>query len=136
MASASSSPLVRQYQRTQAETAAPLQLVIMLYDGAIRFLSLAREKMVVRDLEARHIYLLKAQRIIGELMGSLDRDKGGAVAENLHGLYAYMLQQLVEANLKDQLPPIDKVIEMLRDLRGTWAAVEEQIQKGTGKGEA
>lgn len=114
------------YQRAQVETASPVQLVILLYDGALRFLSLARERMLDRDLEARHTYLLKAQRIIAELMSTLDREKGGEVAENLGRLYYFMIQQLVAANLNDQTQPIDTVSEMLRELRAGWAEVERQ----------
>jgi len=127
--SAGSSQFAQAYQRAQAETASPIQLVIMLYDGAIRFLSLAREKMDARDLEARHTYLLKAQRVIAELLSSLDREKGGEVAENLGRLYYFMLQELVEANLKDQPQPIDTVIGMLRELRSSWAEVEKQQKR-------
>jgi flagellar protein FliS len=129
MAVAAPYQLAHEYRRTQVETAPPTQLVVMLYDGAIRFLSLAREKMAARDLEARHTNLLKAQRIITELMSSLDREKGGEVAANLHRLYAFMLRQLVEANLRDRPQPIEDVLGMLRELRESWAEVDRAQQR-------
>lgn len=129
MALAPANPLLRQYQKTQAETANPVQLVVMLYDGAIRFLTIAREKMLSGELEARHIHLIKAQRIISELLATLDREKGGDVAANLSALYGYMMKQLLEANLQDQVEPIDEVVNMLRELRASWAELAEQVQK-------
>jgi flagellar protein FliS len=124
--SAASSQFTQAYQRARAETANPVQLVLMLYDGAIRFLSVAREKMTTEELEARHTNLLKAQRIIAELLASLDKENGGEVAANLSRLYTFMLQELVEANLHDRSEPIETVIGMLRELRGAWAEVESQ----------
>lgn len=123
------------YRQSQAQTASPTQLVVMLYDGAVRFLSLAREKMATGELEQRHIYLLKAQRILGELLASLDREKGGEVAENLSRIYLYMIQQLMEANMQDKAEPVNEVIELLLELRESWAQVD-LLQKQTTGSEA
>jgi flagellar protein FliS len=98
--------------------------VVLLYDGAIRFCSLALEAMQAKQLEAQHINLIKAQRIVGELMGSLNREAGGEVAANLFRVYTHMLEQLVQANLHDQTEPIEAVLTMLRELRETWAEVD------------
>ena len=92
----------QQYQRSQVETASPTRLVIMLYEGAIRFCQLALDAMAAKDLPVQHENLLKAQRIIAELLGSLNREKGSEVADNLARLYTHMLEQLVVANLHDQ----------------------------------
>src|SRR5262249_12837580 len=93
-------------------------------DGAIRFCSLALEAMQARDLEAQNTNLLKAQRILGELMSSLDRKVGGDMAGNLFQIYSHMLEQLVNANLYDQNEPVERVLEMLRDLRATWQELD------------
>jgi len=114
------------YRQAQVETATPAQLLVMLYDGAIRFLSIAREKMESRDLESRHTNLIKAQKIIAELLSSLDMKRGGEVAANLQRVYTFMLQQLVEANINDKVAPIDEVLGMLRELRESWADVAQQ----------
>src|SRR2546423_7811272 len=71
-----------QYQRAQVETASPVRLIILLYDGAIRFCMTGLDAMRRGDLESQHTHLLKAQRILAELMGSLDREAGGEVASN------------------------------------------------------
>lgn len=129
MAVANAYQLTREYQLYQTANARPTQLVLMLYDGAIRFLSLAREKMISGDLEVRHTFLLKAQRILSELMGSLDMEQGGEVAANLQRVYAFMLHHLVEANLYDRPENIEEVIRMLRDLRDSWAQIDQQVRR-------
>jgi flagellar protein FliS len=98
----------------------------MLYDGAIRFLTIAREKMATGEIEPRHTNLLKVQNILAELLSSLNMREGGEVAVNLQRVYTYMLQQLVEANLHDNPKPIDDVLVMLCDLRDSWAVVAQQ----------
>jgi flagellar protein FliS len=125
MTQASSQKLAQQYLRTQVESARPTQLVVMLYDGAIRFLTIAKEKMQACELESRHIHILKAQRILSELLGSLDVDNGGEVAANLRRLYAYMLNRTMEANVHDRMEPLDEVIGMLRDLRASWSELDQ-----------
>lgn len=115
-----------QYQRTQVETASPMRRVIMLYEGAIRFCQTAQDAIAKQDLQAQHINLCKAQGIVSELLGSLNREKGGEIAENLSRLYLHMLDQLVKANLYDQSEPIENVQAMLRDLRASWIEVELQ----------
>ena len=115
-----------QYQRSQVETASPTRRVIMLYEGAIRFCQTAQDAMAKQDLQAQHTNLCKAQGIVSELLGSLNREKGGEIAENLSRLYLHMLDQLVKANLYDQSAPIENVQAMLRDLRASWIEVELQ----------
>ncbi len=124
MAIAASYRFAREYQRSQVETSSPVRLVVMLYDGAIRFLSLARERMADGNLEERHSNLIKAQNIIAELLSSLDLEQGGDIAANLRRLYSFMLQQLVEANLFDKPQPIDDVMRLLRELRESWMEID------------
>ncbi|MCS6776022.1 MAG: flagellar export chaperone FliS [Chloroherpetonaceae bacterium] len=124
----------RQYQQVQIETASPTRLIVMLYDGALRFCTLALEAMQARQLEAQNNYLIKAQRIIGELMSSLNREAGGEVAANLFRLYTHILQQLVQANLTDDPALIESAIQALRELRESWAQVDLMMaQSGAGQ---
>jgi len=132
MALANNQALAYEYQRSQAQTASPLRLVLMLYDGAIRFLAVARDRMGARDIEGQHTHLVKAQRILAELLSSLDREHGGEVAANLHRLYLFMLQRLVQANLEDRQDLVDEVIRMLRELRESWAVVEASLRAAGG----
>ncbi len=123
----------QQYQKSQVETASPTRLVIMLYEGAIRFCQIALDAMAAHDLPVQHENLLKAQRIVAELLGSLNREKGGEVADNLARLYTHMLEQLVVANLHDEPEAVKLVQSMLRDLWASWVEVERLASEGAGE---
>lgn len=125
-ASPGSRQLYEQYQKAQIETASPTHLIILLYDGAIKFCSRALEGMQKKDLQVQHNNLVKVQRIVAELMGSLDKDIGGEIADNLFRLYAHMLQELVSANLYDKIEQVENVKQMLEDLRETWQQVDRR----------
>jgi flagellar protein FliS len=137
MAVATSYQHAARYRQSQVETATPAQLLVMLYDGAIRFLTIAREKMATGEIEPRHTNLLKTQNILAELLSSLNLREGGEVAINLQRVYTYMLQQLVEANLQDNPKPIEEVLGMFCDLRDSWAVVaQETLSQGRGHANA
>ncbi|MEM0950681.1 MAG: flagellar export chaperone FliS [Cyanobacteria bacterium P01_H01_bin.74] len=108
------------YKKNQIETATPTELLIMLYEGAIRFLLIAKKAHETNDLEKFHNHLLKAQHIIQEFMNSLDMEVGGEMAENLIKLYEYLNYQLVQANIKKDIALIDEVLFHLRQLKATW----------------
>jgi flagellar protein FliS len=82
------------YRQTQTQTAAPGELVLMLYRGAVRFLSAAIDAIEARNVPEAHDKLLKAQAIVSNLLESLDVERGGDVARNLSALYEYMLRRL------------------------------------------
>jgi len=126
MAAAATYQNAARYRQSQVETASPAQLVVMLYDGAIRFLTIAREKMAAGEIEVRHVNIVKAQNIIVELLSSLNMREGGDLAGNLQRVYTYMLQQLVDANMRDRQQPLDEVIAMFRELRESWVEVALQ----------
>jgi flagellar protein FliS len=98
------------YLETAVETASPARLIVMLYDGAIRFINEATYAMQQRDYETQNAKLQRAQKILAELISSLDFDKGGEIAENLFRLYAYMYNQLVEANINDDTARLEHVV--------------------------
>jgi flagellar protein FliS len=126
--------LHQQYRKAQIETATPAQLILMLYDGAIRFCALGKEAMLVRRLEEQNTHLIRAQRILGELMGSLDRELGGELAGNLFSLYLFMYQELVMANLHGKPEPVDRVVSQLTELRDSWQEAERiTARAGTSK---
>ena len=108
-----------QYQRTQAETASPGEMIVMLYNGALRFLTVARRKLEVQDLEGAGASLLRAQDIVLELMVSVDTSLG-EVARNLFDLYQFMHKHLVLANVKKDAQLIEDVEGLLRELVAAW----------------
>ncbi|MFQ3611648.1 MAG: flagellar export chaperone FliS [Fimbriimonadales bacterium] len=116
------------YLETAVETASPVRLVVMLYDGAIRFLNEAKQAIQNRDFETQNLKFQRAQRILAELISSLDFDKGGEIAENLFRLYTYMYNQLVEANLQDSIERTEHVIHLLSELREAWDTIANQSE--------
>lgn len=123
------------YRQNAVQTASPLQLVIMLYDGAIRFLQLAKTAMEEKDLYAQNQNIQKTQKILTELTSCLDMKQGGVVAENLFALYTYCYNQLTEANLLDQKEPIETCIQLLTELRESWTEIEIRNRTSQPAGE-
>jgi flagellar protein FliS len=119
----------KQYQRNQTETASPGELIVLLYGGAIRFLTVARQRLDAGDLEGSHRNLLRAQEIILELMISVDVSVG-PVAQSLFDLYEFMHRRLVEANVKKDGQRIDDVVGLLRELLPSWEQAIASSQKG------
>ncbi|MCT2195921.1 flagellar export chaperone FliS [Paenibacillus sp. p3-SID1389] len=116
------------YQKNKYETASPHRLTLMLYNGAIQFAGKAKEAIDKRDIEETNSNLKKTQDIIYELISSLNIKEGGELALNLKKLYFYMIDRLIEANIKKLTAPVDEVIGMLQELRSAW---EEIGKRGT-----
>lgn len=114
-----------EYQKQNVNGASPLQLVIMLYDGGLRFMEAGKHAMANGNLDKQNHYLQKAQKIVFELMACLDMEKGGEVAKNLFALYGYVVNELVRANVEDKPEPIERSIKVLSDLRESWAEIEK-----------
>lgn len=117
-----------QFYQQEVNSASPLKLVIMLYDGADRFLTNALISMRNREYNAQNENLQKAQRILLELMSTLDMDQGGEISKNLLALYTYCVNQLVEANIYDQEEPIKRVQKIMGDLKSSWVAIEDKVR--------
>lgn len=125
---------VDQYRKTAVTTASPLKLVIMLYDGALRFIEQGRVAMEAKNTYQQHESLVKAQRIISELTACLDMKQGGIISENLFALYTFCYNELVEANLADNPEKLATASKVLEDLRSSWISIEAQ-QRGENKEE-
>ena len=108
------------YQDMKIQTASPEQIMIMLYDGAIRFSLQAKKKMSEKDYEGKGIFISKTQAIIDELMNSLDFNIAPELCTNLQQLYIYINERLTEANIKLTEEPIDEVVGLLNTLRDGW----------------
>lgn len=107
------------YRQTEVETSDQGRLLLMLYEGGIRFAGRAQRALQENDLEAASNYLTRAQDILAELMSSLNFD-AGPVAGGLFRLYEYMYFQLVEANVQKSAEPVEQVERMLLELRDAW----------------
>ncbi len=109
------------YRKTQIDTASPEALILMLYDGALRFIAQAEDAFEAKNNEQISNSLLRVQAIITELMTSLDKEKGGEIATNLERLYLFFLEKLTDSNLKKIPEPMRQVKPLIEDLRNTWA---------------
>ena len=115
---------IDQYRKSAVSGASPLQLVIMLYDGALRFMEAGKHAMLKRDVFSQNENLTKAERIISELLSTLDMEQGGDVAKNLFSIYTYVYDKLVEANIEDKHELIDECSTILSELRESWVELE------------
>jgi flagellar protein FliS len=111
------------YRSTEVQSRTPLELVTMLYDGALRYLGTAREAVVRKDIAERRDALNRALAIIAELQSTLNMDAGGEVAVELDRLYEYANLRLLEAAMKNDVAPIDEVRRILGILRDGWATI-------------
>ncbi len=108
-----------QYRQTQVQTAAPEQLVLMLYDGAIKFCLQGKECIEKKDISGANTALIRVQDIISELQFAVNSDVG-EIAEQLALLYDYLYRRALDANLAKDATIVDEIISMVRDLRATW----------------
>lgn len=104
-------------------TASPVQLIVLLYDGAINALASAKGFMSQSNFEEKGRLISKAIGIVEGLRTVLDQEKGGEIAKNLNDLYEYMKKQMLLGNLKNQTAPLDEVIKLLADLRSAWLII-------------
>ncbi len=111
------------YQTTQVKTASTGELVVLLYDGAVRFLTRAQVAVVDGRLESASADIVRGQDIILELVTGLDLDQGGQLATNLRDLYLFMYQTLLQANLKKDVDQIAMVVRLLDRVRVAWRTV-------------
>ena len=111
------------YMQTHVTTTTPGHIVVMLYDGAITFLEQAKEEVAARNYAKKGILISQTLDIIAELDGSLNNEKGGDLARNLHRLYMYCNTRLLQANLKMDTAIIDEVIGILSSFRSAFAEI-------------
>ena len=116
----------RTYRSNSILTASPGQLVLMLFDGALKALAVARTACDdpagdPRRFEVIHTQLTKAQKIIAELQGTLNLEAGGEFARTMYRLYDYYDRRLTEANMKKQSAPIAEVERLLGEVRNAWS---------------
>lgn len=120
------------YERTKVETADQRQLILMLYEGAIRFMQKGIEKIDMKDVEGAHNYLIRARDIVSELLATLKPEKAGEIGRNLQGLYVYIFNRLVEANLSKDREVVLEAMGLMTTLRDGWASIKPVTAAKTG----
>lgn len=116
---------IRAYQDTAVTTQSKGRLIVMLYDGAVKFLKLAIKEAEAKNYEAKGNYINKATDIINELNAVLDMDTGGEIAGNLRKLYFFMNDRLSQAHIKNDPQMINEVITLLEELNQSWKAIAD-----------
>lgn len=111
------------YKQNEILTASKGKLIVMLYDGAIRFLQVAIDNMSPAHYDLVNTNILKAQDIVTELMLSLDMEKGGEISKNLFSIYAWMKKRLIEANIQKDAGILKEVLGNLSTLKDSWEEV-------------
>lgn len=124
-------PAYQSYLATQVQTAPADKLILMLYDGALRFIGGAVKAMEGKQAAEAHSQLMRAQEIIAELMASLNME-AGEIAGNLLLLYEYLYRRLVEANVSKDPETALEVRNLLLSLREAWVQASVLIREGTG----
>ncbi|HEY8464806.1 MAG TPA: flagellar export chaperone FliS [Bacillota bacterium] len=122
----------QRYLQVQLETSSPVELIIKLYDGAIRFISQGAKALQQKDYIQANTCLLRAERIIDELNINLNMD-GGEVAKNLRSLYFFFNQTLITANVKKDGRDLPKIIAMLTSLREAWHQINAEQKLASNK---
>ncbi|MFJ5716432.1 flagellar export chaperone FliS [Neobacillus sp. NPDC093127] len=112
------------YQRNQVMTARPEELILMLYNGAIKFLHQAKLAIEKKDIPKANSSLVKTQDILTELMTTLNLDY--EISNSLLSLYDYMKNRLIEANIAKDIAVIIEIENMLLELKNTWATAMKQ----------
>ncbi|MBU3193978.1 flagellar export chaperone FliS [Clostridium algidicarnis] len=108
------------YKNNSVNFASKEQLLLMLLDGAVKFSKIGRQAIEDKDIKKAHENIVKTQDIFYELINSLDVQKGGQWAEGLLKVYEFIIDRLVNANIKKDITIMDEVIPIIEDVRNTW----------------
>jgi len=112
-----------QYKQMQIKTASPGKLLLMLYQGAVKFMKLAKKNIKEGKIEESHKNIIKAQNIILELQNTLDKEKGGEIAVQLESLYDFIYRELIQANLNKNTKHLNNVIPLVEELFVTYKEI-------------
>jgi flagellar protein FliS len=117
------------YRQTAVTTASREQVLIMLYEGAIKHLKKASESCQNKDLAAKGVAVGKAHDIINELSNSLDFNVGGEIAKNLERLYGFAIDQIIQGNLNNDPEKFDAARKVLENLLEGWKGAIQQLKQ-------
>ena len=116
------------YKQQSVNTATPEELTLMLYDGCIKFINIAKIAIEEKDFQSAHKNIIKAEDILTEFIITLNMDY--EISKNLKELYVFYYNLLVEANLKKDIQKLEQVKEFVVDIRNTWKEAMILARKG------
>ncbi|MEK7773356.1 MAG: flagellar export chaperone FliS [Deltaproteobacteria bacterium] len=114
---------IRQYQEIQIMTADRVRIVIMLYEGVVRFNKCAQKAIEEKNVEARTNFINRSLAIISELSNVLNMEEGKEVAANLARLYEFVNEQLMRANMRNVSAPLEVVNRIMTELKAGWESI-------------
>ncbi|MCP4394021.1 MAG: flagellar export chaperone FliS [Alphaproteobacteria bacterium] len=117
------------YRQQQILNASPAERIVLLYDGAIKFMMITRKAIEDKNIQARYDNSVKARNVIQHLSETLDMEKGGDIAVNLDNIYKYLLAQFPEID-KNNIEAVDEVIKHLKILRESWSKIVSGEKEG------
>jgi len=118
---------LNQYKQSTVLTATPEELTFMLYEGAIKFMNIAKYSIENKDLQRAHSSLMRAQDIILELNYSLDMKFD--ISKEFRSLYDFILSKLVDSNIQKDIKAIEEAITITTEMKDTWKEVMKQIKQ-------
>jgi len=128
-----STSVSKEYLRNAVQTASPEQLHLMLYDGAIRFATQARDAIEAGQIEETYNLLTRAQKIVLEMQNGLRSEVDPEITGQMSALYSFVYRKLVDANIQRDVDAIDDAVKILRYQRETWVMLMEKVQEQNGK---
>lgn len=114
------------YREMEIKTATPEMVIVKLYEGALRFIRVARSSQEAGQVAGRATAIRRALAIVAELQQSLKLEEGGDVARNLDALYAYVTDRLLEANARGTIVPLDEASGVLSTLNEAWIEISKR----------
>ncbi len=109
--------------RVGADSADPHQLIIMLFDGVLERIAVAKGAIYRNDIEEKGQKIGRAIAILDGLRGALNSELGGDISDNLDRLYDYMQRRLFDANLNSDVLALDEVADLIKEIKSAWAAI-------------
>jgi flagellar protein FliS len=114
----------KRYREEHVNGLSQKELILMLYDGAVKFTTEARDSVENKDFASSYKAIVKSRDIVTELLCILNIEQGGEVAVNLQRLYIYSIGRLTEANFTHETALLDNVLAILQNLRSAWAEID------------
>ena len=109
-----------EYRKVEVNTSDRVKVISLLYDGVINFIKVARKRMELGDIAGKGLYIGKASSVVGELLSTLNMEEGGEIAKNLSRLYDFVMDRLINANMKNDQKALDEAEKVLDVLRSAW----------------
>ncbi|MEW6057368.1 MAG: flagellar export chaperone FliS [Bdellovibrionota bacterium] len=127
---------LNKYKQTSVTTANRGQILLMLYEGAMKFCRQAIDAINTKNLSDKGKYILKVQDILNELSVTLDHNVGGEISKELERLYNYMVDQITESNIKNDTKGLEQTLKLLNTLYEGWVIAVQQVNTATNSNAA